>query len=308
MIAFSGLFFYGSHLIESTTVSLELYFEHRNYLGTAFLFLPIVVFIYKNVSSKVFALSSVVFLALLSAMTFQASRVWASYDSLVFSWAEAAPESPRAQQQAAMQLLNAGLENEAKAVTDTAVSRIPDDLNLMIWKLVVDCKTDSVASSSVETVVSLASRTAYDLRALAYYQTLIGVVKHPGCRKLGWEELSQVVEALLRVRENANVRSARYAQIQYLLGMIAINTHSVAEAEVHFQQSLQSRPSPDAAMNMAAQFASAANFESALVFADKAVKYIENGRIGSSGRSKDEYLNQIRDFQHTVAVDMAANK
>ena len=35
---FSVLFFYCGHLLESTVVNLELYFEHRNYLAAAFLF------------------------------------------------------------------------------------------------------------------------------------------------------------------------------------------------------------------------------------------------------------------------------
>ena len=48
LFSFSVLFFYASHLLESTVINLELYFEHRNYIAAAFLFLPIVEFIYRK--------------------------------------------------------------------------------------------------------------------------------------------------------------------------------------------------------------------------------------------------------------------
>ena len=45
LFAFSVLFFYINHLVESTVLPLELVFEHRNYLPSIFLFLPIVVWV-----------------------------------------------------------------------------------------------------------------------------------------------------------------------------------------------------------------------------------------------------------------------
>ncbi|KKK87238.1 hypothetical protein LCGC14_2755230, partial [marine sediment metagenome] len=41
LIALAILFFYLNHIIESTVIPLELIFEHRNYLPSLFLFLPV---------------------------------------------------------------------------------------------------------------------------------------------------------------------------------------------------------------------------------------------------------------------------
>ena len=41
LIAFAGLFFFVNHSVESTILPLELVFEHRNYLPSLFLFLPL---------------------------------------------------------------------------------------------------------------------------------------------------------------------------------------------------------------------------------------------------------------------------
>ena len=44
-ISLAILFFFAAHSLESTFLPLELYFEHRNYLASAFIFLPIVQFL-----------------------------------------------------------------------------------------------------------------------------------------------------------------------------------------------------------------------------------------------------------------------
>ena len=41
LLALPVLFFFAGHLLESTVIGLELYFEHRNYLPAAFLFMPL---------------------------------------------------------------------------------------------------------------------------------------------------------------------------------------------------------------------------------------------------------------------------
>lgn len=46
-LSFAILFFFGNHVIESTIISLEMVFEHRNYLPSFFLFVPIAIGIKK---------------------------------------------------------------------------------------------------------------------------------------------------------------------------------------------------------------------------------------------------------------------
>ena len=50
IVAFSVLFFYINHLVESTVLPLELVFEHRNYLPSIFIFLPITVWMVEKKS------------------------------------------------------------------------------------------------------------------------------------------------------------------------------------------------------------------------------------------------------------------
>jgi protein O-mannosyl-transferase len=50
LVSFAILFFFINHLVESTVVPLELVFEHRNYLPSLFLFLPLAVGLYSLLS------------------------------------------------------------------------------------------------------------------------------------------------------------------------------------------------------------------------------------------------------------------
>jgi len=100
LAAFAVTFFFLNHLIESTVIPLEMVFEHRNYLPSAFLFLPVVVLLhtgiryYRNrsrlISTAVIAFS--VFLLINLGMgTHIRNMAWASKKSL---WEDAAKKAP----------------------------------------------------------------------------------------------------------------------------------------------------------------------------------------------------------------------
>ncbi len=50
LVSFCVLFFFLNHLIESSVFSLELFYEHRNYLPSLFFFLPISILMYQGIA------------------------------------------------------------------------------------------------------------------------------------------------------------------------------------------------------------------------------------------------------------------
>jgi tetratricopeptide (TPR) repeat protein len=90
LLSFGGLFFITGHLIESTIMPLELIFEHRNYLPSAFLFLPVcyyfskLVVFYKNKTFMyVFLHFFIAFLIFLVGMgTYIRNFTWGSQKNL----------------------------------------------------------------------------------------------------------------------------------------------------------------------------------------------------------------------------------
>lgn len=107
LISFAIFFFFINHIIESTIISLELIFEHRNYLPSLFLFLPLAAgikyglnFYHDHKRSMYFIISgSLAFLLIfLGFGTYTRNMTWASEKTLWQDAMEKAPQSARPKQ------------------------------------------------------------------------------------------------------------------------------------------------------------------------------------------------------------------
>lgn len=88
---FAVLFFFSGHIIESTIIPLELIFEHRNYLPSIFIFMPLSSFVFRLIQKYtlqkkymkyllIFFITSVIFL--FSMCTYTRNFDWLSEESL----------------------------------------------------------------------------------------------------------------------------------------------------------------------------------------------------------------------------------
>ena len=105
LFCFPVFFFFLNHTVESTVAPLELMFEHRNYLPSLFLFLPVGIFVahilYSTPPQPVFRritamLCTILFLIISGHATYTRNQTWTTVESL---WADAlrkAPNSSRA--------------------------------------------------------------------------------------------------------------------------------------------------------------------------------------------------------------------
>lgn len=104
LASFAVLFFFINHLIESTIIPLEMVFEHRNYLPSLFLFLPISCFFvyvldhYRQTSRIMFGLIFVLgsFLVLSFGLaTYTRNTAWQTEEALWLSALKRAPDNAR---------------------------------------------------------------------------------------------------------------------------------------------------------------------------------------------------------------------
>ena len=97
------LFFFAAHLLESGPLPLELYFEHRNYLPTIFLFLPLMAALSKpSARYRSLVIIGPAILMALALLTFQRASIWGDIERLADSWADSHPYSQRAQRYSAL--------------------------------------------------------------------------------------------------------------------------------------------------------------------------------------------------------------
>lgn len=97
-VSFGILFYLSGHLVESTIVSLELYFEHRNYLPSAGLLLASAsaITMLWPWRQALLAIVFSIYLLTLTFSTFQRSNIWANKSLLLETSAQNHPLSLRA--------------------------------------------------------------------------------------------------------------------------------------------------------------------------------------------------------------------
>lgn len=303
LLVFCVGFFYAGHLLESTTIKLELYFDHRNYLPMAFLMLPLADYVVRKLSLFASACVGVATLSLLLFMTCQTASLWQSYESLVVSWAENSRESSRAQRQLSLLLREVGDIKRAISVVERYLDQSPGDFAMRLWLISLKCEAQELSETDVEDVQHAAPNAGYDLRALGTYTFFVNTALSGQCNSLQYEAARSIFEAHLEYPSNGNPRGAPYSQIHYLLGRLALQSAFPEAAVHHWKRSLGARRTPDAAMQFAAEFASAGKYDAALEFSSEAGELVQRGKLGASGRGKVYWLRDIAAFQAQVARD-----
>ncbi|HWU53228.1 MAG TPA: tetratricopeptide repeat protein, partial [Tahibacter sp.] len=102
-LALAIAFFFAAHLMESTVVPLEMYFEHRNYVPALLMFWPLALWLCAPTASmrNVRYLLAVALPLGLALLTRLGAGLWGNVDDQGLLWAQRNPDSARAQANAA---------------------------------------------------------------------------------------------------------------------------------------------------------------------------------------------------------------
>jgi len=96
LFAFGVLFFFASHVIESSVLGLELMFEHRNYTGTVGILIALLaIALHAKEHLRIAVVVAVIGLLGFSFLTWQRSLTWSSPESLYQTAYITHPDSPR---------------------------------------------------------------------------------------------------------------------------------------------------------------------------------------------------------------------
>ncbi len=306
VFAFAALFFYGSHVLESTVVNLELYFEHRNYLAAAFLFLPLAVLLQEKASRRVFLVVAAGMVLLLGGFTRYSATVWQTFPGIVEASAHKAPTSARAQAQYATQLFNAQRYEESLQVIERAVDTIGGNHPLLLVnRLIIRCQMGSLSASDFKQVANLMSNSFYDPRSIKLYTALTSSVITKKCPEITLADLREMYENMLRVPQNTRPKSLSYSQLKYFVGYVNAYAGEPALAVAAFEESLRARPGSSHAMIMAAHLATNEYYDEALRFSDVALSQLDVEKQGIVGRARVTE-SDIHAFRAVVHDDIAA--
>lgn len=277
--AFAVLFFYAGHLLESTTLNLEIYFEHRNYLPAAFLFLPVFVFIRDKMRFSMFVVVSAAFLLVLGGFTRYTATIWSDYPSMVQASAKKAPTSARAHAELAKILFNDGRFEESLSVVDQGIARqafVRPHLELI--RLTMLCNLSLLDDDELGRVTQRMMTTTYDERLLSIFDEFVQSVLGGKCPNTSLDALHSVFDKMLENPVNADTRSLRFSQIQYFMGLVDSRNGLPDRASSEFRASLEANPSASAALNIAAILSTGGHHSQGLEFVTTARTLYEEGR------------------------------
>jgi len=253
-LAAAILFFFAGHLIESTSLALELYFEHRNYLPSMLLFWPIGIALTTERWRVASLTVAVALIAGMGTLTWATAALWAKPLRQAEFWASEAPESPRAQAFAAAIEAGNGQLDQALRRIAAATERHPHEPQLAFTLLDLHCQQGRISDEDWATVENALRGMTRDPGALLAQWTERTMESLPSRRCSGLDE-SRLSRLLDVVESNPQVTRlpGRMQDVSHLRGLLALSNGDAAQALSWFNDALRRDPAPAVALEQAAR-------------------------------------------------------
>ncbi len=252
-IALALLFYFAAQLMESGWLSLELYFEHRNYLPAMLLFWPIGLWMAKPGSLRFMRVgAAALILATLATLTVQRSKLWGDGFRQAQVWAAINPDSARAQTNAALYDMNHNRPRLAAARLRLSLPRHPDDIQAPINLIGAECKLGAVQPRTLARADFALTRTRVGGQtAFKWFSEALDMATRHACPGLDFAALQGTLDA---ARHNSHWQNQMGLQqdLQHLQGELDLAEGNPDAALKSFNRALAMRPSQDAALEQAA--------------------------------------------------------
>lgn len=281
------IWFFSFHLMESTVLPLELYFEHRNYLpgiGLIICFVGFLNYLRSKLESKF--LASAVPVGLLIFILFNTlllSSTWARSGTLLLKWEMDEPLSARAKVFYGEYLENMGFPENTVEHIDRALTLNPNSLGLVLKKLNVIC--ESGLDVDVKNAVSfLQDARKFDFGATEEIRSLADSSTYEGGIECANQELSKKFNMtdIFVIAEKTGVETAnskRAAQYYSLKSDYYARRGNLGEAASAIDKAVVHQPSVDLYLKGAVMLASAGLYSEALVKIDNAKNADQRRRL-----------------------------
>lgn len=142
VFSFAILWFLTAHLLESTVIGLELYYEHRNYVASFAICFAVVYGIstIHGKKSQIFmSVLFVLYMAGLSICSLLVTKTWGNQYLAAYAWQYNQKGSMRASEHLALKLLEDGNKPDALMFVKDNAKNCPDCLNSYMQQMLIGC-------------------------------------------------------------------------------------------------------------------------------------------------------------------------
>lgn len=293
---FSGLFFLGGHVLESTVIDLELYFEHRNYMPS----IGVVVFVvclffvgWSRMKGRLAIVGGSAVLALLSLIAlFQTTSLTGNPPLAAEMWYRYHPQSVRAVQTLANSYQQMGFGAAAISELDSfaKASQGKNGVSTQALSLACDFESvDQIRARYNDVLKGVGRVRRVDTLGMALPK-LSEKVKNGNCDGLNVAD----IEILLRRYLERNVRLGRARPIRHYfyheLAAIEEQKNNTSKAIEYQILSFKDYPSISHAKVIAARYFQQGRILDAVNWLDEAKTYIGSGYLASLGKRELESM------------------
>ncbi len=196
---FAVCWFLAGHLLESTIIPLELYFEHRNYL-------PLIGPVYAltigagrliNAAAMRYAVIGV-YLAMQLVILAQTTQLWGDSVKSAYYWAEKEPDSIRAAQFLAQQLMLDHRLPAAKQALERALVSHPDDAALLLQTVQVQCESQNLPAALLDQTQRRLKRAEYSAATVLTLNALVDLAAAKRCAALDAAQIHLMLDNLMQ--------------------------------------------------------------------------------------------------------------
>jgi len=202
LISYGLYFYFFGHLLESTFIPLEMYFEHRNYLPQLGLWLAICesarALIIKYRLSTMLLIPVMLLVPLVySVISFGKSMEWGDPLLQADSWYNDSSASVRTTLQYSFVLAEQGEPLKAATILDAGILAYPDSLALRLSKSILECRLYGRGFNEKE-FQEIASKSPLETAAVEAIEKLSSSLERGDtCKGLSYEVLRSLVTALI---------------------------------------------------------------------------------------------------------------
>lgn len=242
------LFFLAGHVMESSFIGLELYFEHRNYLPAMIAFWPLAYLCVRAGPLLRYRVGGLVIACgLLALLSFQLARDWSNPLALSGRWAAVNPSSARAQSYAAAMEMEAGHPELAIQRIEPLSRRAPAEAQYAVVLASAYCQLGYIPDPILQSTIN--ALRINGLQADVTYQWLAQLLaprSSEECARLPARILRDIATASLS-RKFPSVESR--SRVYYIQGLLALQEERCPAALDAFKRRLDIQRRPETAQS-----------------------------------------------------------
>jgi tetratricopeptide (TPR) repeat protein len=236
LISFSIFFFFLAHILESTIVPLELYFEHRNYIPMLFIFIPLAVWLNWLVrKSRIFIILSLSIVLYFSFTTYLRANLWGDNFKLHYLTMQKYPESVRAR---ILTIIEFQKKGDVKTVFKLLEEGIKQNnrLDLKINQLNLLCENNLLKHDYIEILYKSSLKTMLSRNDIVSYGHLVYSLLNDECVLI---DKFESVKLLINILEynSFETKSDRKPLTNFFKAKLSYSLKKYKEAKEYFIKS-----------------------------------------------------------------------